>query len=139
MVLLESLAVPVAVDPSRHNMVLPLLQAGLEMELPTDLVAPPIPLAGMDPLTSPAVSVVKILCLLSTESPVLTDLDLRVFHQRNTVSLEFPADLVVLAPSRLGLEPLVFQVDMKGQALCQRSTVLHQRQGDSTFPNHNTP
>jgi len=139
MVLLVPLAVSVALEPSQHNMVLPLLQAGLEMELPIDLVAPPNPLAGMEPLSSPAVSVVKILCLLSTAFPVLlTDLDLRVFHQPNMVPLEFPADLVVLVPCRLGLEPLVLQVDLKAQVLCQRSMVLHQRQGDSTFPNHST-
>jgi len=139
MVLLVPLAVSVAVDPCQHNMVLPLLQAGLEMELPLDLVVPPIPLVGMEPLSSPAVSVVIILCLLSTEFPVLlTNLDLRVFHQPNMVSLEFPADLVVLAPCLLGLEPLGLRVDLKAQVLCQRSMVLHQRQGVSTFPNHST-
>jgi hypothetical protein len=93
----------------------------------------------MEPLASPAVLVLTILCLLNTVLPVLQiDLDFPVFHQTNMVSLEFPADLVVLAHGHLSLEPLVLQVDLKAQPLCQRSMVLHQLLGDSTFPNHST-
>jgi hypothetical protein len=127
------LAVSVVPDLSQHNMLLPLLQADLEMALLLDLVVLPLPQTSMESLVLPVVSVLAILCRLSTALPVFqADLEVPVLYK-------FLVGLVAIAPCHLNMVPLLPQDALKVPTLCQLSTVLHQVPADSMPQAHSTP
>jgi hypothetical protein len=88
-------------------MALPLLQAGLEMALLSDLLVLPLPQTAIEPLVPPAVLAVLILCRLNMTLLVFqADLEVPVLCQPNMVPPDFQAVLVVLASFHLSSEPL---------------------------------